>query len=63
MTKDAALRYIVNNGYRVTLQMGNYPSPSYYIATPRGSYGRILRGTANGIAQEIKRLNTYNYAR
>ena len=54
MTKDQARTWLENKGYRVVLQMGSYPSPSYYIAIPSGAWGQTLRGSLNGIVKQIK---------
>lgn len=54
MTKDQARTWLENKGYRVVLQMGSYPSPSYYLATPKGAWGRTLRGSLNGIVKQVK---------
>lgn len=54
MTKDQARRWLEKREYRVVLQMGSYPSPSYYMAIPKGSWGRTHRGSLNGIVNEVK---------
>lgn len=54
MTKDQARIWLENQGYRVVLQMGSYPSPSYYMAIPKGSFGQTLRGSLNGIVNQVK---------
>ena len=55
MSRDKARKWIENRGYRVVYQMGSYPSPGYYMAIPSGPWGQILRGSLNGIVEEIKR--------
>lgn len=54
MTKDNARTWLENKGYNVLLQMGSYPSPSFYMAIPKGSWGQTLRGSLNGIVNQVK---------
>lgn len=59
MSIKSAIKWIENHGYRITYQLGSYPSPGFYIAIPRGPFGRTLEGSANYIVRQIKHFNRY----
>lgn len=61
MSKERARTWLENRGYRVVYQMGSYPTPGFYMAIPSGPWGQILRGSLNGIVEQVKRRERYGY--